>query len=75
MMQKRIHNIERFCMNPIKTQEKVFKNLISKGKNTVFGKDHHFNTITKHSHFKKNIPIRTYEEFSMESKMYFGQEK
>jgi len=64
MMQKRIHNIEEFCKNPIKTQEKVFNKLISKGKNTKFGKEHHFNTITKYSHFKKNIPIRTYEEFS-----------
>ena len=65
MMQKRIRNIERFCMNPIKTQEKVFNNLISKGKNTAFGKEHHFNTITRYSHFKNNIPIRTYEEFSV----------
>ena len=65
MMQKRIRNIERFCMNPIKTQEKVFNNLISKGKNTAFGKEHHFNTITRYSHFKNNIHIRTYEEFSV----------
>ena len=64
MMQKRIINIEEFCLNPIKTQKKVFKNLISKGKNTEFGKEHNFNTITKYSDFKKNIPIRTYEEFS-----------
>ena len=64
MMKKRIHNIEEFCMNPIKTQKKVFNNLISKGKNTAFGKEHHFNAITKYSHFKNNIPIRTYEEFS-----------
>jgi len=64
MMQKRIHNIEKFCINPIKTQKKVFSKLLSKGKNTAFGKEHHFNTITKYSHFKNNIPIRTYEEFS-----------
>ena len=64
MMQKRIHNIEEFCTNPIKTQEKVFNQLIFKGKNTKFGKEHNFNAITKYSHFKNNIPIRTYEEFS-----------
>jgi len=65
MMQKRIHNIEEFCTNPIKTQEKVFNQLISKGRKTAFGEEHQFNTITKYSHFKKNIPIRTYEEFSV----------
>ena len=64
MMQKRIHNIKEFCMNPIKTQEKVFKKLILKGTNTKFGNEHNFNQITKYSNFKKNIPVRTYEEFS-----------
>ena len=64
MMQKRIHNIKEFCMNPIKTQEKVFKKLILKGTNTKFGNEHNFNQITKYSNFKNNIPVRTYEEFS-----------
>ena len=65
MMQKRINNIDEFCKNPIKAQAKVFNFLISKGKNTAFGKAHHFSTINDYAHFSKNIPIRTYEEFSI----------
>ena len=65
MMKKRINNIDEFCKNPIKIQQKVFDFLISKGKNTAFGKAHHFNAINDYVHFSKNIPIRTYEEFSV----------
>ena len=65
MMQKRIKNIDEFCKNPIKTQEKVLDFLISKGRSTAFGQAHHFITINDYAHFSKNIPIRTYEEFSI----------
>jgi len=65
MMQKRIDKIEEFCKNPIQTQENVFYFLISKGRKTAFGKMHQFSTITNYSKFSKNIPIRTYEEFSV----------
>ena len=65
MMQKRINNINEFCKNPIKAQAKVLNFLISKGRDTAFGKVHHFSTINDYAHFSKNIPIRTYEEFSI----------
>ena len=65
MMQKRINKIEEFCKKPIKTQEQVFDFLISKGKNTDFGKAHSFQEIKNYTHFSKNIPIRTYEDFSV----------
>jgi len=65
MMQKRIDKIEEFCKNPIETQGKVFDFLISKGKETTFGKEHSFENIEDYSAFKSNIPIRTYEEFSI----------
>ena len=65
MMQQRINKITEFCENPIKAQEKVFDFLISKGKNTAFGEEHSFQKIDDYAHFSKNIPIRTYEEFSI----------
>jgi len=64
MMRKRINKIEGFCKNPIKTQEKVFNFLLLKGRKTIFGKAHHFNSISNYAQFSENIPIRTYEEFS-----------
>lgn len=47
---------------PVETQQQVFQQLISKAKNTVFGKDHAFNSISSHSDFVKQVPIRDYEE-------------
>lgn len=44
-----------------KTQEKVFKHLISEAKNTVFGKDHDFENIHTYNDFKSRVPVRDYE--------------
>ncbi len=65
MMQKRINKIEKFYKNPIKVQDKVFNSLVFKGRKTIFGKAHHFNNISNYAQFSRNIPIRTYEEFSI----------
>ena len=52
---------EKWIKNPLKTQEKVFMNLIRKGRDTLFGKDHEFDKITTIESFKSKIPIRDYE--------------
>ena len=52
----------KWSNNPIKTQEKVMKKLISRAKNTKFGKDHDFKNILNYSDFSKNIPVRDYED-------------
>ncbi|HSI71131.1 MAG TPA: GH3 auxin-responsive promoter family protein [Gillisia sp.] len=54
--------IDKWASNPMETQEKVFKELIEKGKTTVFGKDHGFADISTYDQFQKNVPIRDYEE-------------
>ena len=38
-------------------QSKVFNNLIHRGKNTVFGKDHDFSSIKSYDDFKKEFPF------------------
>jgi hypothetical protein len=55
--------IKKWSSNPIETQEKVFKNLISKAKNTQFGKDHRFEEINNYEDFKKRVPVVDYEDF------------
>ncbi|MDY7396540.1 GH3 auxin-responsive promoter family protein [Aureibaculum sp. 2210JD6-5] len=47
---------------PEKTQEKVFKKLITQAKNTTFGKEHNFDKIKSYQDFKKQVPIRDYED-------------
>jgi len=54
--------IKKWSSNPIRTQKKVFENLINKAKYTAFGKDHGFDKITSYSEFKKAVPVRDYEE-------------
>jgi hypothetical protein len=53
--------IKKWSQTPIKTQDKVFQNLIKKAKQTTFGKDHQFDTIKTYSDYKKNVPVRDYE--------------
>lgn len=50
--------------NAVNTQSKVLKNLIKTAENTEFGKDHSFSEIKNYSDFKKQIPIRSYEDMS-----------
>ena len=48
--------------NALEHQQTIMHQLIAKAKKTAFGSDHSFSEITCYSDFKKNIPIRDYEE-------------
>lgn len=54
--------IEKWSANPLETQEKVFQHLIKSATNTVFGKDHSFSKINNYEDFKKQVPVRDYED-------------
>ncbi|APG60809.1 GH3 auxin-responsive promoter family protein [Christiangramia salexigens] len=56
------NKIDKWADKPEKTQQRVFKELISKAKNTQFGRDHDFKNIHSHSDFIKKVPVRDYEE-------------
>lgn len=45
-------------------QQKVFQDIVSKASATSFGKDHGFADIKTHEDFKRQVPIRDYEELS-----------
>ena len=53
--------IQKWANDPIRTQEKVFQNLISEAASTQFGKDHDFISINSYSDFVKRVPVRDYE--------------
>lgn len=53
--------INKWASQPVETQDKVFQNLIKEASNTVFGKDHKFNTIQSYEDFKNLVPVRDYE--------------
>ena len=52
---------QNWIQNPIQYQEKTFVKLISKSKNTEFGRDHDFDQINSYETFKKKVPVRDYE--------------
>ena len=54
--------IDKWAANPHETQEKVFKDLIKKARNTKFGQDHDFDEIKSYSDFVEKVPVRDYEE-------------
>ncbi len=47
---------------PLAFQQKIFKSLIKTGEATTFGKDHNFSSIRNYEDFKKNVPVREYED-------------
>jgi hypothetical protein len=51
-----------WSLNPVVHQHKIFNHLIRRGRSTVFGRDHHFDSIHHYEDFKKNVPIRDYED-------------
>ncbi|WP_162428609.1 GH3 auxin-responsive promoter family protein [Pontibacter pudoricolor] len=62
---------QHWIQNPVQAQEAVFRNIVSGAKQTVFGRDHHFETINSHADFVKAVPVRDYEGL----KSYFNRIK
>ncbi len=53
---------QKWAVNPVETQQKVFRDLIRQAKGTQFGTDHGFSTIKSFEDFAKQVPVRDYEE-------------
>jgi len=54
---------DRWYRDAAGLQQKMFNQLVEKGRQTVFGVDHDFDQIRTHEDFKKRIPVRDYEAF------------
>lgn len=52
----------RWSREPAKSQQLVFQSIIRNATPTVFGKDHDFQAIRTHEDFKKQVPVRDYED-------------
>jgi len=60
---KRVYkSVQKWANNPIETQEKVFRELISTATSTQFGTDHDFISINSYQDFVKRVPVRDYED-------------
>jgi hypothetical protein len=52
---------KKYIDRPVESQEAVFQRLISKAKDTAFGRDHDFKLIRTYSDFVNRVPVRDYE--------------
>ena len=52
---------KKWIENPIQTQQKWFDKIISKGQNTIFGREHNLISGMNYQQFQQQIPIRDYE--------------
>ncbi|HET8752766.1 MAG TPA: GH3 auxin-responsive promoter family protein [Salinimicrobium sp.] len=67
--------IGKWASNPEETQKRLFRELISTAKNTEFGKDHDFASISNEQDFAAKVPVRDYEELNpYVSRMVSGEE-
>jgi hypothetical protein len=62
-MKKRLHQIELFMKYPHEVQAEHYRNLVSKAKNTVFGKEYGFADLEHNvDAFRERVPISAYED-------------
>ncbi|TWR31457.1 GH3 auxin-responsive promoter family protein [Mucilaginibacter pallidiroseus] len=54
--------LNRIRSNAVALQQKTFTNLVDAAIPTAFGKDHDFISINNYEDFKKNVPLRDYED-------------
>ena len=52
----------KWSLEPFRFQHQIFDQLIKTAKSTRFGKDHNFSSIRDYADFKKNVPVRDYED-------------
>lgn len=55
-------SVLNMAKNAIADQQRLFSHLIDQAKDTIFGKEHHFNTIRNHKDYQEQVPIRDYEQ-------------
>ena len=59
---KRQKQLEKYTTQAKELQQKVFRRLIRQGKNTLWGKEHHYSQLDSYEQFCQNVPVNTYEE-------------
>ncbi len=56
------NKIKKWMLTAVEDQENLLKSLVKSAKNTEFGKEHDFELIQSYDDFKKQVPVRDYED-------------
>ncbi len=62
LLKRRLLRFEAMSAHPGAVQQRVFKNLIQRGRRTEWGKKHQFNSIRSVRDFQEQVPVSTYED-------------
>lgn len=54
----------KWSADAVRTQQRVFRQLIDGATHTRFGKDHRFHAVRTYEDFKRYVPVRDYEQLS-----------
>lgn len=52
----------KWSLEPDRFQDRIFRYLVDSARSTRFGKDHNFSLIRNYDDFRKNVPLRDYED-------------
>jgi hypothetical protein len=64
-------SIRKDIGSALEDQENILKSLLKSGSKTVFGREHHLETVKTYEEFRDAVPVRDYEQF----KVYIDQIK
>lgn len=56
------YKVRQWSEKPLEAQEKILKSITSVASGTAFGKAHGFENIKNYDDFKRQVPLRSYEE-------------
>lgn len=57
-----VKGVNRWKKNAVAAQQETMLQLIDTARDTAFGKDHQFSSIKNYEDFKKQVPVRDYEQ-------------
>lgn len=62
LLKKRLNRLERTMEFPNEVQQETLKDLLDKGRYTVYGRSHGFESIKTTAEFKERVPLANYED-------------
>ena len=66
---------KKWSANPVGEQLKIYKELVSRAKDTRFGRDHHLYEVNDYRDFKESVPVRDYEGLDAYIKLVLAGEQ
>ncbi len=75
ILNQRYHRIENFMNHPLEVQERLFHELVKKGRHTHWGHQYDYKHMPNYSAFAERVPLQAYEDlFPFIDRMMRGEQ-